>query len=200
MAKTRLRRGFKTEAEGYALDFRNELGLRDNAPLCPRRLAEHLEIPLVPLSSYRQEIPGAISILSGEEISAFSAVTVFIRSRRIIAFNDFHHPNRQASDISHELAHAILGHPPTPPLSEAGCRNFDLVLEEEANWLGQTLLIPRPAAIRVARLGLSLTDAANEYKVSEPLMRMRLHVTGAYLVVSRMQARRGGMALPARRP
>jgi Zn-dependent peptidase ImmA (M78 family) len=89
------------------------------------------------------------------------------------------------------LGHGILGHPPRPPLSEAGCRNFDPILEQEANFLGPTLLVPRPAALRIAWRGMSLVEAAQEYGVSESVIKMRLNLTGALVVVSRTRARRG---------
>ncbi len=191
MPKPVLRRGFKTEAEDYAKEFRADLGLEEDAPLCPKRLAEHLAIPVYPLSAYRSSIPEAVSCLHGKERSAFSAATVFHGKRRAIVYNDANSPGRQANDIAHELGHGILGHPPRPPLSEAGCRNFDPILEQEANFLGPTLLVPRPAALRIAWRGMSLVEAAQEYGVSESVIKMRLNLTGALVVVSRTRARRG---------
>lgn len=190
MPKRPLRRGFKTEAEEYALEFRTELGLKGYAPLAPQKLAEHLEIPLLPLSSLRQKAPESVNFLLADGTTSFSAVTVFVGLRRIVVYNDSHSLRRQANDISHEISHAVLDHPPTPPLSELGCRNFDSVVEDEANWLGATLLVPRPAALRIARLGITPAEASTEYGVSEELMRMRLNVTGAYREVGRIQARR----------
>ncbi len=190
MPKTPLRRGFKTEAEEYALEFRAELGLEDDAPLCPRRLAEHLAIPVYPLSFLRLTAPGAVALLLGPERSVFSAFTVFDGSRRIIIYNDAHSPSRQVSDIAHELAHGVLGHPPCPPLSDEGCRNFNPRLEAEAEWLGPALLVSRPAALRIAWRGLTVAQAALEYGVSEAVIQMRLNLTGARHVVSRTLARR----------
>src|SRR5437763_12491314 len=108
------------------------------------------------------------------ERSAFSAATVFHGSRRTIVYNDANTPGRQANDIIHELAHGILGHPPRPPLSEAGCRNFDPLMEHEAEFLGATLLVPKPAALRILWRSMSLTQAALEYGVSEGVIRMQL--------------------------
>jgi Zn-dependent peptidase ImmA (M78 family) len=193
MPKPALRRGFKTEAEEYAKEFRAELGLEEDAPLCPRRLAEHLSIPVYPLSFHRSVIPEAVHCLHGMERCAFSAATVFKGSRRAIVYNDANSLSRQANDIAHELAHGILGHRPGPPLSDEGCRNFDPYLENEANFLGPTLLVPRPAALRIAWRGMSLTQAAVEYGVSESVIRMRLNLTGALLIVDRTRTRRANL-------
>ena len=191
MAKPALRRGFKTEAEEYAREFRTELRLEEDAPLCPRKLAELLAIPLLPLSIHQATFPEEVRCLHGKERPAFSAATVFNGSRKAIVYNDANTPGRQANDIAHELAHGILGHPPRPPLSESGCRNFDLQLEQEASFLGPTLLVPKPAALRILWRGLSLGQAAQEYGVSESVIRMQLNLTGARFIVDRTRARRG---------
>ena len=54
--KSNLRRGFKKEANEYAKEFRQELGLRAHDPLCPWKLAEHLAIPVKPLCHIKDEI------------------------------------------------------------------------------------------------------------------------------------------------
>lgn len=189
MPKVALRRGFKSEADEIAVEFRTELGLEDDAPLCPRRLASYLAIPVLPLSDLRSAESQAVALLHGPELKAFSAGTVFNGTRRIIVYNDAHGSNRQTSDIAHELAHGILGHPPSPPLSEGGCRNFFPALEAEADWLGPALLISRPAALRIAWSGVTVAEAALEYGVSRAVIQMRLNVTGALKLVSRSQAR-----------
>ena len=50
MAKVKLRRGFPTEANKWALDLRGEMNLAPPDPLCPVRLAEHLGVPILKLS------------------------------------------------------------------------------------------------------------------------------------------------------
>jgi uncharacterized protein DUF955 len=190
MPRPPLKRGFKTEAEEYSLEFRTELGLSHDSPLCPRRLAQHLAIPVYPLSALRQDIPEAVGLLLGSERRVFSAITVFKGSGRIIVYNDAHSSSRQVSDIAHELAHGVLGHPPCPPLSDEGCRNFDPRLEAEAEWLGPTLLVPKPAALRIAWQRLTIAQAAIEFGVSEALIQMRLNLTGALKIVKRTLGRR----------
>ncbi len=185
----RLKRGFKTEANEYAREFRRELGLPARAPLCPFALAEHLAIPVAPLSQFGHRAPESVAFLRNSGPDEFYAATVFAGTKRLIIYNDVHHPLRQRSDIAHELAHGILGHPPSPPLSDEGCRNFDPQLEDEANWLGPSLLISEEAALWIARKGLSLDEASALYEVSRPVVRMRLNVTGARKRVQRQSRR-----------
>ena len=175
-----LRRGFKTEANWYARSFRQDMGLSSHDPLCPRKLAHHLEIPLISLVNFMTDIPDAVSYLHGPGQNEFSAVTIFNGMEKIILFNDAHSPKRQAADISHELSHIILQHPPKPPIGPDGSRHYDLEIEEEANWLGPALLVSDEAAVWIARNRMSIAAASDFFGVSEDLVRMRVNVCGAY--------------------
>ncbi len=178
------RRGFKTEANDIAREIREELSLRSTDPLDPRRLAKHLGIPIKPLSAMK-EIPEVVDYFSRRNTGEFSAVTVFDGIERLIVHNDAHTPGRQASDLAHELAHALLFHEPKPALDASGCRDWDEESEREADWLGAALLVSEEAAIDIAQKGLSLFSAAHSYGVSQKVMQMRLNVTGAYTRVER---------------
>lgn len=177
MAK--LRRGFKSEANALVSSVRAELGLDPHAIFDVWRLAELLEIPIVALSSYRSECPEAVNHFRSVDTGAFSAVTVFCGRSRLIVYNDGHARTRQASDLAHELAHALLQHPPHAAMDDRGCRVWPAVLEEEANWVGAALLVPESVALFIAQQGLSVAEAAHQYCVSPQLMHFRLNMTAA---------------------
>src|SRR5260370_1706656 len=99
----------------------------------------------------------------------FSAVTVFRGFERTILHNESHSPGRQSSNLAHELSHALLLHPPAPALDSLGCRDWDPVLEMEADWLAGALLIPDEAALHIARRGLDEQSAADNFGVSLPM-------------------------------
>jgi Zn-dependent peptidase ImmA (M78 family) len=103
-----------------------------------------------------------------------------IGNARVIIINDGSSPARIAADIAHELSHLLLLHPSHRLISAEGGRHYDAELEAEANWLGPALLVSDEAAVSVARRGLSLEQAASIYGVSEPLMQMRLNISGAF--------------------
>jgi hypothetical protein len=130
------RRGFKTEANDIARDVRVDLGLRAIDPLDPWNLAEFLGIPIMTLSDFGADAPQAVTYFSQQDPSAFSAVTVFHGTRRTIVHNDAHTVPRQANNVSHELSHGLLRHPPTPALDAQGCRTWNKDVEDEAAWLG----------------------------------------------------------------
>ena len=188
--RSSFRRGFKTEATTIARDIRAELGLSPVAPLDPWALAEYLGIPIYPLSALQAVAPGACAAFAGRLKRQFSAVTVFDGPTRAIVHNDHHAPQRQRSDLAHELAHCLLFHPATAPISDGGSREWDATAEREAAWLSATLLVPDDAAVLIARRGRPVKEAAQEYGVSEKLMTYRLRVSGALIRVARLNARR----------
>lgn len=175
----KLRRGFKTEAEGISREVRAEMSLSVVEALDPFALAAHLDIPVVPLSESR--LDEVVRHFRGRARRRFSALTVFVTAtHRVIVFNDYNSRARQNSDVAHECAHALLLHEPRPAFSSGGCRDVDSQSEQEANWLGATLLVPYDAAMAVARSAPPLEEAASRFGVSSALMRWRLNKTGVH--------------------
>ncbi|WP_298445965.1 ImmA/IrrE family metallo-endopeptidase [Ferrimicrobium sp.] len=173
-----LQRGFKTWANKVAADTRAELGLEPLDRLDSRQLADYLGIPVIDLSSLELDAP-AVGHLLKVEPNAFSAVTVFNGTRRTIIHNDAHAPTRQNSNVSHELSHGLLGHPPTPAFDDTGCRIWSQDIEDEATWLAGCLLVPEPAALAIARGRWMSDQAATHFGVSERMIRYRINATGA---------------------
>ena len=182
-----MRRGFKTEANAIAREVRAELSLFPTSPLDVWRLAEHLEIPVIPLSSLHEHAPNAARLFLNGAQGMFSGVTVFRGTNRTIVYNDAHALGRQANDIGHELSHGLLLHNPTAAVDGRGCRVWDSEAEAEANWLSGALLVPEEAALQIVRRGWSLPKAADRYGVTEMMVRYRMNVTGARKRVQRMR-------------
>jgi hypothetical protein len=179
------RRGFKSEANDIVVEVRQELRLSLYDPLDPYVLAAWLEIPIIGLSDLVDDAP-AIAHLLRIEPEVFSAATVFAGSQRAIVHNDAHARVRQISNLSHELAHALLLHPPTPALDNNGCRHWNQDLEDEANWLCGALLVPEAATMLLAKGRWSThADAACHFGVSEQMIRYRLNATGALIRIQR---------------
>jgi hypothetical protein len=182
----KLRHGFKSEANRLAVTLRSELHLVAHAPLCPWKLAEYLSIRIRTLSDVEEFEPEGVQHLLGSGQEIFSAVTIFGGShgcKRLVVHNDAHARPRQAANIAHELAHAILCHPPTPPFIP------DEVAEAEAKCLGPTLLVPNEAAMFIMKQGMTEQAAQSMYGVSRALLQMRINTSGARI---RMKRRNGG--------
>jgi Zn-dependent peptidase ImmA (M78 family) len=174
-----LRRGFKAEANWWARELRGELGLQPIDPLCPWRLCEYLDIPLIPLNRFAVTNPAQVAYLySVVGQKEFSAVTLVHRRRRIVIYNDAHDRKRQASDLAHEIAHALLHHPTHALLSAQGNRHYEREIEEEANWLGPALLISDEAALRIAAR-MTIAEASEYYGATKEVVLMRVNVSGA---------------------
>ena len=182
-----MRHGFKSEANAIAREVRAELSLYRTSPLDVWRLAEYLEIPVVPLSTLRNAAPEAATLFLNGGQEMFSGVTVFRGSRRTIVFNDAHALGRQSNDVGHELSHGLLLHTPAAAVDGRGCRVWDREAEDEANWLSGALLVPEEAALNIVRRGWSTREAAARYGVTPKLVQYRLNVTAARKRVRRMR-------------
>jgi Zn-dependent peptidase ImmA (M78 family) len=184
------RRGFKAHADRVAEEIRGELDLKASATLDVMELAEHLAIPVFGLKhlSNGREKQNFHRYFSVEDKDTFSAITIFRGFRRCIVHNDSHHPNRQASNIAHEVSHSLLEHTPTSLRGKDGERIWDADMEAEATWLGGVLLMPRSGALALFQAGMNSEQIAIQYGISEQLCRWRLQETG--IIQQAIRARR----------
>ena len=175
-------RGFKTWAERTAVALRNELGVTAGAALQVARLAAYLDVRLWTPN----DVPGLPAQTRDQLLihdpGGWSAVACTVAGQCTIIHNPQHSPARQASNISHELAHIILDHEPGKiVLSQDGgmiMRSYNEKQEEEANWLGWCLLLPREALVYAKKARLSVAQIAQQFGVSEQLATYRIGITG----------------------
>jgi Zn-dependent peptidase ImmA (M78 family) len=82
----------------------------------------------------------------------------------------------------HELAHIMLGHElATPGVTADGHflnGNYDEEQEDEADWLGSTLLLPRPALLWMRSRRMSDAAATEHFAVSLQMLKWRIRMTG----------------------
>lgn len=176
---SKLRRGFKSEAERLAISTRRQLRLSVRDRLDGLELARHLRVPVLSLLDLRSDVtdPRSIDLLLAPR-AGFSAVTVCAESRTLIVFNPAHPPGRRSNSLVHELAHILLRHDPAPALDHVGCRHWDEQAESEADWLAGVLLVPREGALWWVRNAGDLAAGATHFGVSEALFRWRVNQTG----------------------
>lgn len=158
------------------------MGLKPEDRVDPLRLAEFLEMKVCTPKSLG--LPERIlDQLLNKDPWGWSAVSLQLPSDGgLIIYNPKNSKQRQASDITHELAHFILNHQPaTIILSSNGdlaMRTFDKKQEDEANWLAFCLLLPRAALLSSKYGGLTSEEIADRYQVSKVLVNFRLNVSG----------------------
>jgi len=114
---------------------------------------------------------------------------VIVADRVTVIYNPNNSPGRQSSDVMHELAHVVLEHEPSQLIlsikGDIAMRSFNAKQEDEANWLGWTLLLPKVALEQCASQKKHVSQIATDYCVSEQLVAFRRRMTGLDL-----QARR----------
>ena len=184
-----MRRGFKSWCERTSAEYRQTLGVPLDKPLDPRRLATLLKVrvktpealPGLPDSSRRQ--------LTEVDSDSWSAVTVSNGGASLVVLNSGHSQARQTSSLTHELAHLILNHQSDQvELSQEGFlfrTAFDQEQEQEADWLGGCLLVPREGLLRMSFRTRSAPALADHFGTSVDLIVWRLRMTGVGKQVGR---------------
>jgi Zn-dependent peptidase ImmA (M78 family) len=173
-----LPRGFKTGAEREAVKVRQELGLSGSDRLDVHQLAEHLDIKIVSADALVSR--DRLEEIERLQAFAFSAATFHIGNRCYVVTNPVRTASRQASDISHEIAHMMLKHELTEIREINGtpfrtCRPNE---EEQATAFGGTLMLPRPLLLAAARRQMGPTEIAATFGVTEEMARYRYNSTG----------------------
>ncbi len=168
--------GFKKDCERLVASIREELRVPESGPIDMAELANHLEIPLAAFATYVKR-SGLIcdELHLAETYRKVSAFTLFEGRRRTIVYNEKHSLARHRSDLGHELAHALLHHPPegtSPPAIER-------LHEAEAAWLGGVLLLTDLQAARIAKWAVPYDAAMARYGISREMLVYRMRVTGA---------------------
>lgn len=181
-----MRRGFKAEAERIAERTRAQMGLRSRDRLQVKALASHINVEVIPAD--RLVDRSQLQQLEDIQPGAFSAATFHLPDGRTVAvFNPFSSPKRTNSDISHEVAHLLLGHDVREIQRLAGHTflTCNPEQEEEANWLAGCLLLPRQLLLNEAMQGTSVEVIAERYQVSCDMARFRLNTSGVLLQAQR---------------
>jgi Zn-dependent peptidase ImmA (M78 family) len=178
-------RGFKTWCEKYSVEKRAALGLAAAAPLDTRALAAHLGVRVWTPHDVAGLSQKSLDVLlrnDGVTPSCWSAVTLVVGPKVVVILNSSHSPARQASDLTHELAHRIRGHAAqevdVTPEGLMLLKSYDKAQEEEADWLAGCLLLPREALTAIKRRRLDDAQASALYGVSIKMLQYRLAKTG----------------------
>lgn len=188
--QSKFRYGFKKWADDTSIQFRMDLGLRANDPLCAFVLSDHLDIPIFTPQLITGLSTEHIDHLLGNGKEQWSAATLPISdSESIILHNPTHSSARQQSNIMHELAHVICGHKVPEEIVNTGLtgflRNHDEQQENEAEWLGSCLQLPRPALIWALKEKMTNIEIAEHYNASEEMVNYRINITGVKKQIGR---------------
>ncbi len=93
----------------------------------------------------------------------------------------------------HEMAHVELRHTPARvDVSKTGMlllSDYSEDQEQEADWHGAALLVPRAGLMHFRATHKTITDIAKHYGVSESLCEWRLRMTGVDVQIRRGRIR-----------
>lgn len=175
-------RGFKSLCERRSVEIRTDLSLSKIDPLDAIELAQHMGVKVWSTSDIKGLSPTDTASLTRDDADCWSALTMRIDTHYLVVFKAGQSAPRTNSVIMHELSHIILGH----ELADACvlgdgslvARNYDQDQENEADWLGGTLLLPRPALLEIRRKRMSDSDARLKYQVSQQMLAWRFRMTG----------------------
>ncbi|WP_051691875.1 ImmA/IrrE family metallo-endopeptidase [Pedobacter borealis] len=181
--KLSFKRGFKTEAEKKSIFFRKELGLKSHDFLCAFKLCDYLSIPILTPNNINGLDRIYLDNLLGKGSEFWSAATIPLSNNEyLIIHNDSHSPARQQSNLMHELAHVILKHTTSESSSISGLggllRDFNTEQENEAEWLGASLQLPREALSWCLYKKMTTTQIAAKFSASEIMVNYRINITG----------------------
>jgi len=160
---------------------RTALGLKSNAPLDPWEYAKHLNVTVLDFEtlSLSKHAKSQLTIHDGD---SWSAMTLQEADKFTIVLNPCHALTRQRSDLMHELAHIELRHSPARvEVSQSGLlllSDYSDEQEQEADWFGAALLLPREGLVRLRATRKSPAEIAAYYGVSEAMCQWRLRTTG----------------------
>lgn len=181
MESFKFKRGFKTESEKKALDYRKVLDLKTYDPLPAEIISQYLNIKILAPSDILNNKSINYSILTSSK--DWSALTLISKvGNRIIIHNDRHSKARKESDLMHEIAHVICKHDTSERTKINGedilLRTYNEEQEKEAEWLGGCMQLPREALLWHLRRNVSVKEIATIFSASESMVRFRINSTG----------------------
>lgn len=188
--KTKYRYGFKKWSDDKAIQIRKELGLYASSPLCAFDLCKHMRIPLFVPDEIKGLSKENLSNLLGEGHGHWSAASIPVNDKFIIVHNPTHIPARQQSNLMHELAHIICEHKIPDDKNILGLsgflRNHDENQENEAEWFGACLQLPKPALIWALKKKMTILEIAEHFNASIEMVKYRINISGVKIIVKRM--------------
>lgn len=164
------------------------MGVSTFAALDPWAYAKHLDVLILDFESLGLT-PAAVRQLTIVDSESWSAMTLKEGNTLSIVLNPAHALTRRRSDLMHELAHVELRHTPARvDVSKSGMlllSDYSEDQEQEADWHGAALLVPRAGLMHFRTRSKTVTEIAKHYGVSESLCEWRLRMTAVDIQIRR---------------
>lgn len=178
--------GEAARLERCAIAAKRVLGLADGAAVDPYAGAASLRVPVIGELSQFAVVPEPMQsemLGSGD----WSAGTLEGPLGPMVILNPIHSTTRLKVTLAEEIAHLVMGHPPSK-IDATGMRTYNATVEQEAFSVGGALVMPYGRLFRLAKDGAPIAAIAETFGVSPAMARCRVNRTG----LSRMHAKRAG--------
>ena len=166
---------FRRKCESIATEQRHLLNLRAFEPLPANLLAARLNAKISTLNQVPNLEPKHIETLLAD--NQFSAAIIRVNPLWIV-YNSKHTLARRESNLMHEFAHVLLEHQTVGFNSQTGQPLRIEENEDEANYLGGCLQIPRRGLLWAVQGKMTLIQIANYFGASKEMVQFRSNVTG----------------------
>ena len=155
----------------------------DREAIDPWAIARDIGVPIVDQPQQFQvlsdELRGAILNEFGP---CWSAATLPGPNGPLIVVNYTHAKTRLRVTLAEELAHLVIGHPPS---EIDGSTGYSSSVEQEAFGVGGALVLPYQALFDLVRRGAAIAHIAQQFQVSQQLVNCRINRAGLRKVYAR---------------
>ena len=110
--------------------------------------------------------------------SCWSAGTILAPGQAMVILNPTHERVRQKATLAEELAHIVMGHPPSRIDPTTGFRTYDGDVESEAYGVGGAMILPYGQLFSLVRGGAAAPAIAARFSVSERFVTYRINRAG----------------------
>lgn len=157
------------------------MGLTPMAVIDPWVYSASLGVVVLAFDALKLE-PRHCEQLLVKDDESWSGLTLKEGGTHFVVLNPSHMVERQRNTLVHELSHIQLGHVPgRVDISSSGLMllsDYPDDQEQEADWLAGAILLPRDALYHHRSRGLTSSEIAHAYGVSQQLSDWRLRMTG----------------------
>lgn len=183
-------RGEPARLELCALAAKRALGLALTAALDPWAAAAQVGVTIEGrdyIDRHPDEVRDQL-LIHGR--SAWSAMTMIFEGEPIILMNPAHDRRRQKVTLAEELAHIVMGHPPSTLDPMSGIRTYDSEVEHEAYGVGGAMVMPYSQLFPLAQRATSERVIASRFEVSEQFTNYRINRSGLRRMYRKRSAER----------
>ena len=177
--------GEAARLERCAIAAKRVFGLADGSAVDPHAVAGVIGVLVITERNQFSMLPPELcnAMLGTRE---WSAGTLEGPRGPLIILNPIHTRTRLKVTLAEEIAHLVMGHPPSEIDPVIGIRTYNASVEAEAFSVGGALVMPYGQLFRLAKAGKPLQAIADTFGVSTQMARCRINRTG----LSRMYRKR----------